>query len=211
MRNKGTCLGLELDRGLHKTQWFRAYHVDDGKNARPVPEPRSSGSKLLLEGNPDKAKGDVGGKVTHEEDELEPRGQGPHVDGGAHLDLAVVPLAEDGRIQGVALYEGQLRVWEGKVPLLVVVEAHHGADLLDGLIVETPDDEDEADGADDDHEVVGEVLVLGDDGRVRRGMPAAVSGLDMGGHFGCCEIRTSRVFVRSKERTGSRFRRAVGI
>lgn len=188
-------------------------HVDDGEDTRPVPEGGSGLDGLVEPRNAVDAEDDVGRKVADQEQELEPRGQGAEVDGGAHLDLAVVALPEHGGVERVALDEGQAAVGDGEVPLLLVVEAHDMADLLDELVVEAPDEQGGGDGAADDHEVVHQALVLGDDGGIR-GQPSSSGlkpssltaagggpGLELGGHFRRVRERFGRGGNR-KERTG---------
>jgi hypothetical protein len=54
------------------------------------------------------------------------------------LELAVVSLPGDGRVEGVSFYGCQPRVRDGEVPLLVVVEADHGTDVLGEVTIEAP-------------------------------------------------------------------------
>ncbi len=108
---------------------MRAYHVDNGEDTSSVSEADNGGAKLLGKGDANHAEDDVGGKVTQQEDELEASGQRADIDGGAQLELAVVPLPEHGRVQEVALEEGEPGAGHGEVALLLVVEADHGADL----------------------------------------------------------------------------------
>lgn len=81
-------------------------HVHDGKHTGTVAELIGPSVEVAMEGDIGNAEGNVGGKVGDQADELESRGQCAHVDGGAEGELAVVPLAEKGRILDASLEEG---------------------------------------------------------------------------------------------------------
>lgn len=134
-------------------------HVDDGQISGAVSDEGGDGLEGPGKVDGDDAKGDIGGKVGHEEDELEPRGKCPDVDGRAELELAVVALAQDGRVLEVLLEECPLLVANGKVPLRVVVEARHGPHISDQDGREPPDGEHHRDGAQDDEQVLRHHLI----------------------------------------------------
>lgn len=87
----------------HKPQ---GNHVHDAKDTATVAELVDPGVEVAVEGDIGDAEGNVGRKVGGQGDELEPRGESAHVDGGAQGELPVVPLAEKGCILNASLEEG---------------------------------------------------------------------------------------------------------
>lgn len=75
-------------------------------------------------------------------------------------------LPEYGRVERISLDGCHLGVRNGKVTLLLIVEAYDGAEMLCEVAVEAPRKENDTEAADDDHEVSREGEVLGIDGGV---------------------------------------------
>ena len=79
-----------LDGGTHQ--------VRDGQCARPVSELGSGSCERGREGDVNHTEHYIDSEVAGDEQQLEARGKGADIDGGADLELAVVPLPEDWRI-----------------------------------------------------------------------------------------------------------------
>ncbi len=122
----------KLDQGVvpagHQEQGNQVHH---GHDAGSVSDgARDLGERAaVVDGN--HAEDDVGGDVSEEEEELQSGRQSSHVDGRADLELAVMAFPEHGRVQQVSLKPRPLGGLEGKIPLAVIGEARHGADVLD--------------------------------------------------------------------------------
>lgn len=130
-------------------------HVDNGQDTAPVPELLQGRDGVSLEVDLDNAEGDVGGEVSEQEDELQPRGQRAYVNGGAEAEFTVVALAFDRCIEDVLFHprEGVGRLCE--VALRLVVQASDVPDEPECPGGNPPHDEGEGYGGEHIVEVVG--------------------------------------------------------
>lgn len=71
-------------------------HVGDSEGASTIDEHSGRRAHWLRKVDAHNTESYIGGEVAEEEDELKARGESSNVDGRAKLELAVVPLAENG-------------------------------------------------------------------------------------------------------------------
>lgn len=71
-------------------------HVGDSEGSSTIDEHSGRRAHWLRKVDPHNTESDIGGEVAEEEDELKAGGESSNVDGRAELELAVVPLAENG-------------------------------------------------------------------------------------------------------------------
>lgn len=134
----------------------KRYHVDNGEVAGPVSHERRNllVRARVVDGHD--AKGYIGGEVAEQKDELEARRQGADIEGRAELELAVVPLAEDGCVEHVPLEPRELLGRLRKESLRVVVQTRHGPDVPDQERREPPGSKRGRDDAENEEQVVRE-------------------------------------------------------
>jgi hypothetical protein len=134
-------------------------HVDHGKVSGPVPDELGNVVERPGEVDGHDAKGHIGREVAEQEDELHAGGQRAGVDGRAELELAVVALAEDGRVLDIPLEPRVRLAGDREIPLRVVVEACDGPDIPDQDGRDPPDEQDDGNDAQHEEQIMREHLV----------------------------------------------------
>lgn len=131
-------------------------HVDDGKITGPIPHQGRHARQGPGKVDGHDAKGHIGREVADQKDQLHSRGQRPDVDGRAELKLAVVALAENGRVLHVLLEPRVLVRDLGEIALLVVVDASHRPDVSNQQLRHPPGEKDDPDATQNQKQIVRE-------------------------------------------------------
>lgn len=108
----------------------RTYHVDHSQYSRTVPQLLADCRIGRTPLNTDNTKCNIGAEISREEEQLESSWKSSHIHSGRKLELPVMSLAENWRIEDVLLDDSKDMRRSSEVSLRVVVEACQSPDIL---------------------------------------------------------------------------------
>ena len=168
--NTGQPAVNEIERGIRNTQerdqgivpsskQHQRDQIDRGDCAGTIPDDTSSRRLLCAIGSGNGTEHDIHGHDAHQDQRVQATGQGSHVDDGRQLELLVVTITEQGRIDEVLLDSGWPAVGRDKVPLSIATQTRQLSDVAVEALVKLVYQDDGSHEAEDQERQTGQIIL----------------------------------------------------